>query len=549
LSWLKAIHRRCGSQAIVTKRDCRLCSQRAGDLRNNVREVQSHQGQKPVDVCEKGNVRCLYKASCDGYRERSYLRSRGSSGETLGETLGMAKSNGSSFVGLLLLGVLGILAWLSWPVSLWVLAVLIVHWCLRSMTERLRQARLAGKSGLLRALLEISGGTLSRSVIYVGAGITLVAVAQAALWLGAQWIEPSQVRQVEQLLSWSYQRLLAILDLEALAIALGVLLAVTLLRPRSEYMGHFLKLRSALSRVAFMLLGVTSFTFFGALDMQLIDPEWRRAELYAARAKLREISDETRDMASAAWIEAEVRRLDADKQKDLANFFQSARTSSFAPQIVRAAAVELAGKAPKVTAAAEVELRVDGVIPERMRTYIRGEGLAPHSVPTLAELRVANERLTAHELRLRAARTAVIELASEAIASLGPKIERPLVNAFVQELTSTLARGALREVVPASVADVTTAKEWVRTHFYVAQPVERAYVPHAWQFSMNSLERGAVSGGVRTSEVLMAALVARLHGQAQAAQAMRTYRPPMPSGGTIHSTGSYRPSTRIRVRW
>jgi hypothetical protein len=455
----------------------------------------------------------------------------------------MATSNPSSFVGLLLLGMLGTLAWLSWPVSLWVLAAFIAHWGLRSMAERLMRARLAGRQGLIRALLEITSGTLSRSVAYVGAGIALVALAQAGLWLGAQWIEPYQVRQVEQLLSWSYQRLLAILDLEVLVIALGVLVAVTLLRPRSGYLGHFLKLRSALSRAALVLLGVTSFTFFGALDMQLIDPEWRRAELYKARAKLQEITEETRDMASAAWIEAEVRRLDAEKQKDLANFFQSARSSAFAPQVVRAAAMELAKSAPKVTAAAEVELRVDGVIPEHAHAYIRDSGdFAAHNVPTLAELHVVNERLTAHELRLRAARTAAIELASEAIAWLAPKAERPLVDAFVQELTSTLARGALQEVVPTPVGDVNTAKEWVKTHLSFAQTVERAYVPHAWQLSMSSLERGATSGGVRTSEVLMAALVARLHGQVQAAQAMRNYRPPT-------TTGSYRPTTRIRVRW
>src|SRR5262245_35344996 len=41
---------------------------------------------------------------------------------------------------------------------------------------------------------------------------------------------------------------------------------------------------------------------------------------------LREISEETRYAASAAWVEAEVRRLDVEKQKGLANFFQSART-------------------------------------------------------------------------------------------------------------------------------------------------------------------------------------------------------------------------------
>src|SRR5215467_5281563 len=85
------------------------------------------------------------------------------------------------------------------------------------------------------------------------------------------------------------------------------------------------------------------------------------------------------------------------------------------------------------------------------RIAARRIGIEVHNVPSLAELHFANERLTAHELRLRAARTAAIELASEAIASLSPKIERPLVNAFVQELTSTLTRGALRDVVPTAV--------------------------------------------------------------------------------------------------
>src|SRR5262245_15586632 len=55
------------------------------------------------------------------------------------------------------------------------------------LVRMLRQARLAGKQGLIRALFEITSGTLSRSVAYVGIGIAVVAVAQAALWLGAQW--------------------------------------------------------------------------------------------------------------------------------------------------------------------------------------------------------------------------------------------------------------------------------------------------------------------------------------------------------------------------
>ena len=55
--------------------------------------------------------------------------------------------------------------------------------------------------------------------------------------------------------------------------------------------------------------------------------------------------------------------------------------------VVRAAAMELAKMAPKLTAA-EAELRVDGGIPEHMHADIRGDGgLGVHNVPILAELR------------------------------------------------------------------------------------------------------------------------------------------------------------------
>src|SRR5215475_7765350 len=115
--------------------------------------------------------------------------------------LSMATSNASSsFVGLLLLALLGFSSWVSWPVSLWVGAAFILHWALRTLAERL--ARAPARGGLLRALLAACSAALSRSVAWVGAGIALVAAAQAGLWLGAQWVEPAQVRQVEQVLSW-----------------------------------------------------------------------------------------------------------------------------------------------------------------------------------------------------------------------------------------------------------------------------------------------------------------------------------------------------------
>src|SRR5262249_5457036 len=102
---------------------------------------------------------------------------------------------------------------------------------------------------------------------------------------------------------------------------------------------------------------------------------------------LREISEETRYAASAAWVEAEVRRLDVEKQKGLANFFSVGTHLVICSSVVRAVAMELAKMAPKLTAA-EAELRVDGGIPEHMHADIRGDGgLGVHNVPILAELR------------------------------------------------------------------------------------------------------------------------------------------------------------------
>jgi hypothetical protein len=71
---------------------------------------------------------------------------------------------------------------------------------------------------------------------------------------------------------------------------------------------------------------------------------------------------------------------------------------------------------------------------------------------------------------MRAARTAAIELASEAFASLMPTTERQLANAFVQQLSSSVARGALSEVIPARVSGVEDARAWIRTNVLAADP-------------------------------------------------------------------------------
>ena len=377
--------------------------------------------------------------------------------------------------GIFLLALLGVYGWLALPVSLWLLGALVAHWLLRRATENLRAAREAGRRGLLRAATEIVTKSLSRSLAYVACGIFLVGLAQIGLQFMHKLVDPAQVRQAEEALSESLQLLHKVLDLQVLVVCLGGLLAMTLLVPRVGVMGPFLRLRAFLSKLVFMLLGATSFTFFGALDLDYLDPQWRQPAKWEAQNKLRAIEEGRRELAAAAWVESEVRQLNADKRQEFNQLFTRISGTSFPQEVTRAVAQELAQKAPKVTistkpapgsasAAAKAATNDDLILADKMQRYLSGGGGEMHVVdqPSLAELRRTSDQLTNHELRIMAARTAVLEATSEAIAEFVPKSEKALVNAFLQELTGAVSKGALKEVVPpARIADAGAAKEWV----------------------------------------------------------------------------------------
>ena len=243
-------------------------------------------------------------------------------------------SNIAGFPRWLLLAAAGAFTWLAWPVSLWVLGAFLAHWVLRALADRLESDRKVGKRGLLRATAEIASRSLSHAVAYAGFGIFLVGLAQAALWGGSNMIEPRQVRRIEETLSWSYQSLLHVLDLHVMAAVMGGVLLVALSLPHLEVMERFLKLKDFATKVTFVLLGATSFTFFGALDLDRLDPQWRAVERQQARATLTTIDEQTREMTAAAWIESEARRLDQTRKQEFVRLFDLARATSFPQQVV-----------------------------------------------------------------------------------------------------------------------------------------------------------------------------------------------------------------------
>jgi hypothetical protein len=416
------------------------------------------------------------------------------------------------FPRLLLLAVAGVFTWFAWPVSLWLLIAFLAHWALREIAARLEAGRDAGKRSLWHRAAEIAIRSLLNPIAYLGFGIFLVAVAQTVLWGWSQFVEPDQLRWIEETLSWSYQSLQRILDLTVLAGLLVALMLVAILAPHADVIGKFRRVKTVVSNAAFILLGMTSFTFFGAIELDRVDPEWREAERYEARLVLTAIEEHARELTAAAWVESLAHELDQPKRQEFVRFFDAMHAKQYAADIVRAAGNELGRNAPRVDPkVAGATAPNQNVVPESVRKHLQAEGPAVHSgdQPALKELRAANGHLAAQELRMRAARTAAVELAAEAIAGFLPKAERALVDAFVQEVTGTVSKWALNNGAPRGVVDVASAKEWVKAHLS-GSAAERA-IPHAWTFHPSSLEMRAGATGAQATEAAIAALVSRLH--------------------------------------
>jgi hypothetical protein len=418
------------------------------------------------------------------------------------------------FLGLLLLAGIGLFAWLFWPVSIWLAVAFAARWALRTAASRLKRSRERGRRSLLRVLAEAVAGALAEAVTYVGIGIFLVAVAQAILWGGSQVIAPNAVRSVEESLSWARQALEHAFGFNNLLIIMLGLVLVALLAPRIGVIEKFLTVRKWAAKLSLVLLGLTSFTFFSAVQGADYDAALRQVERYTARIALKQIDEEIREVTAATWVEAEVHRLDGPKRKEFTQFFQTARASRFPTEVTRAAAAELGRTAPRADSGTAVP--DEGIISARERKYVEDDlpGHVDPDEPTLAEVRSANERLSRHELRLRAVRTTAIELAAAALTEIMPKPDRELVKTFMEEAVSTVAKTALREVVPTGVVDAATARDWLNTHVAGAD---------TWKFSPSALEPPRPDLSFSAAEAATA-LVKRLEAQ-QAAREAESRRP------------------------
>jgi hypothetical protein len=111
---------------------------------------------------------------------------------------------------------------------------------------------------------------------------------------------------------------------------------------------------------------------------------------------------------------------------------------------------------------------------------------------SLAELRAVNEELSAFKRSMHSLREAVIQLASEAFASLIPTSNSQLIRTFVEALSSAVSQVALQSVVPASVVDVNGTKTWENAKSWVKTNIDQAAgdAMQKWNGSFLALKEG-----------------------------------------------------------
>jgi len=390
----------------------------------------------------------------------------------------------SSFWGWLILGTIAWLTWAAWPTSVWLLLCLFMSWMLNAFAAKLHRP-FDDRKRILLPLLELTLRNLAKAAGYVGIGIAIVCLAQISL-LFMEQISTDALRETELFLSDARLFLHDVLGLQNLLIVLGVLVAITMLFPRSQLMAQTLKARSAFARTYLVLLGVTSFTFFSALGIRAQEEAWQKQVRYQARQALTEAEQLRREIAGVAWTEEYVKTLSPEQKQASVRFFAYSARQMTASSDVRDLARRLASAAPNAeprgtTAQAER-------IAERVEAHLTSTGPIRENAPTLRQAELAVAAIQDNVARLRAIRTAAIEATAEGIANVLSDGHAPLVKAFIEELAGSLSRGALNRVVP-SIDTPDAAKAWVRTNLMPTATADAGALTDAkWVWDSASFE-------------------------------------------------------------
>jgi hypothetical protein len=316
-----------------------------------------------------------------------------------------------------------------------------------------------------------------------------------------------------------------------------VLVAVTMLFPRSQLMAQTLKARSVIGRTYLVLLGVTSFTFFSALGIKAQEESWQKQARYEARQALTEVEQLRREIAGVAWTEEYVKTLSSEQKQASVRFFAHSARQHSPSSDVRDLARRLANAAPSAQSR-DATVQADRV-PERSEAHFKSTGPITQDAPSLRQAELAAAEFKDNVARLGAIRTAAIEAASESIASVLSDGHIPLVKAFIEELSGSLSRGALNSVVP-SIDTPDAAKAWVRTNLMPTATGDAALTDAKWVWDSANFEPRVA----RVTPHFMPAAPHLMPGPGNPFGGFATRPPAMPT----FPTASAKPSVSFRIR-
>jgi hypothetical protein len=451
----------------------------------------------------------------------------------------------------LCLALLGPIGWFSWPVSGWFAGAFLLATIFGFTARKLLPSPADKLSVSFTVFLALLLRCLSEAAKYIAFGIGIVAVMQLLAVAFSEAFSPEFMTAYEEYLSLAFQEITGLISFPFFLIVLSSLLIINMILPFSGLVNKFLYAKSLISRCVLVLIGATSFSFFATETVRLHDPQWRKAEYAKATLILSDISEINRKTVAAVWLQKQVKQANAETTQDYRNFFQHVNTfrpsvfgqgygsyaESYKEEVIRNAARGVAERAPKAQAAST---RSRGALDEEL-IAIQAHVETPNAEETLVELRDRTAKLTAAKARYEAIRKAAFETATEMLVQIVPRSEQALTRAFIEEVSSSVARSALQTLKPYFPSG-QSAKELAES--WIPASETGKLVQSEWKIGLKPLAQAPLGA---SSEMAMSMLASQLQTRAalQAAQ-MRRYTPPSTFRPTAPTSSWRLPRVRFR---
>ena len=256
-------------------------------------------------------------------------------------------------------------------------------------------------------------------------------------------------------------------SLQALLLAFPLLIAAQIALPHMRIVSTTIRIRNTASALVLVLLGMSSFTFFGRAAMERHD---LRQNIARIEAQVRSNEAARSQMAALAWVQKAIRDLPPAEQRDLGQKLQSSdqqQVKSVARLLARAARpVDTRNERQAETALAEVAKTIDTTPggreqPAFLRATLNGvwqtlvgappDGFSDHQLDQTRERLSTEERVLTSELQ-----KGTIEIASNIIAELIPGDPAGRVEIAAREFINEMVTEAAREVFHNQVPHVVT---------------------------------------------------------------------------------------------